>query len=59
MTVINFYKNGLVQATNLSDVVITKDSFKYFKEGGQCRGELPLDYLKKIVIDGVTIWEAD
>lgn len=58
MTIVVFYKNGFVQATTISSVVIEKKLFKFLKENdGIGWGEIPLDDIKKIMVDGVTIWE--
>lgn len=58
MTIVVFYKNGFVQATTISSVVIEKNLFKFLKEkDGIGWGEIPLEDIKKIVVDGVTVWE--
>lgn len=60
MKLIIFYKNGKVEARTISSVVIEKKSFKFLKENdGIGWGEIPLDDIKKIVIDGVTVWECE
>lgn len=60
MTIIIFYKNGKADARIVSDVFVGDRSVVFNAGENQAFGACyDLDNIKKIMVDGVTVWEDD
>lgn len=60
MKLIIFYKNGKVEARTVSDVFVDSCSVSFNVNGNLVIGlHNTLNNIKKIMVDGVTVWEAD
>lgn len=58
MTLIIFYKDGNVFARKFLIATIEKNVVSFLiEDGARSWGRESLDYIKKVVCDGVTIWE--
>ncbi|MEY8256405.1 hypothetical protein AAK706_01580 [Erysipelotrichaceae bacterium 66-17] len=60
MTIIIFYKNGKADARIVSNVFVDSCSVVFDVNGNLVIGsKYALNNIKKIMVDGVTIWEEE
>lgn len=59
MTLIIFFADGTVFANKCGRVLINDEKLHFYGSGMAAQTIYDLNKLKKIVYDGVTIWEAD